>query len=139
MRRTKVNIRPAQRGFVVVAVVVALALAMTLFGVWARAAVRQQHWLEGQALRIEATRLAEAGLARAEFRRANDPEYADETWTIPAADFHSRHAAEVRIRVETVGNTLRYTATADYPVVAVRRARVTKQIEALIPATSTEP
>lgn len=129
MRRTTFCMRPAERGYVIVIVVVVLALAMTLFAMWTQAAVREHHWLNSQAMRLEAIRLAESGLARAEFRRAQDPEYVGETWSIPAADFQNQHAAEVRIRIEPIGTDLRYTATADYPAGAVRRARVTKLIE----------
>jgi hypothetical protein len=138
MRRTYFSIRPARRSFVVVAVVVVLAMAMTLFALWAQAAVREHRWLDGQALRIEAIRLAEAGLARAEFRHAQDPQYIEETWSIPAADLRGKHAAEVRIRVERLGAALRFTATADFPAGTVRRARVTKQIEITNPATGDE-
>ena len=122
MRRTQIFIRRTKRGFVVIAVIVVLAMAMALFGLWAQAAVREHRWLDGQALRIEAAELAESGLARAVIRHAQDSGYTEEAWNIPASEFHSQYAATVRIRVEPVGTALRYTATADYPAGAVRRA-----------------
>jgi hypothetical protein len=121
-----------------ISVVVVLALSMTLFGLWAQAAIREHRWLEGEALRLQAMRLAESGVARAVERRANDPGYLEETWSIPAAEFQSRNAAEVRIRIEAIGDELHVSATADYPADAVRRARVTKQIEILNPIPGDE-
>ena len=132
------TIRHAQRGFVMVVVVVLLAMSMAVFGVWARSAVREHRWLDGEALRLEAGRLAEAGVARAIARRAVDPEYAIETWQIAAADLNGRHAAEVRIRITPADAALRVAATADYPAGAVRRARVTNQVEISNPAPGDE-
>ena len=120
MRRNHIFIRRTQRGFVVIAVIVVLAMAMALFGLWGQAAVREHRWLDGQALRIEATELAESGLARAVIRHAKNAGYWEETWSIPASEFHNSHAATVHIRVEPVSTALRYTATADYPTGAVR-------------------
>jgi hypothetical protein len=138
MRRNSRTRIPGTRGFVLVAILVVLALAMALFGLWAQSAVREQRWLDGEALRLEALRLAEAGVARGIARRAIDPDYANETWRIPAADVGGRHAAEVRIRVTPEGAALRIAATADFPAGAVRRARVTKQIEISNPAPGDE-
>ena len=112
-----------------IAVIVVLALSMALFGLWAQAAIQDHRWLEGEALRMQALRLAESGVARAMARHANDSSYGNETWSVPAAEFKSRHAAEVRIRITPASAALQFAATADYPAAAVRRARVTKQIE----------
>jgi Tfp pilus assembly protein PilX len=138
MRRTNPVIRQAERGFMLISVIVVLALSMTLFGLWAQAAIRQHRWLEGEALRMQATRLAESGVARAIKRRANDRGYTEETWSIPAAEFQSRNAAGVRIRIAAIGDELHVAATADYPADAVRRARITKQIDILNPIPGDE-
>ena len=139
MRRNPKTNSPNDRGFVLVSVIVVIALAMALFGLWAQAAVREQRWLDGEALRMQAGRLAESGVARGIARRASDPDYASETWQIPAAEFSGRHAAEVQIRVTPADATLHVSATADFPAGAVRRARVTKQIEiSLNPAPGDE-
>ena len=121
-----------------ISVIVVLALSMALFGLWAQAAIRQHRWLEGEALRLQATRLAESGVARAISRRASDSSYGNETWSIPAAEFQSRNAAEVRIRIATIGDELHVAATADFPAGTLRRARITKQIDILNPIPGDE-
>jgi hypothetical protein len=105
---------------------------MALFGLWGKTVVREHRRLEGEALRLQAVRLAEAGARRGIARRAVDPQYAHETWPVAAAELDGRHAAEVRIRVTPVADAAtatRVEATAEFPVGAVRRARSTKQLE----------
>lgn len=138
MRRTHRTNRHGNRGFVLVAVVVLLALSMTIFGVWAKSAVQEHRWLDSEALRLEAGRLAEAGVARAIARRANDSQYANEVWKIPADELASHHAADVQIRITPSGSALRVAATAEYPAGAVHRARITKQVEISNPAPGDE-
>jgi len=138
MRCSQRSIQHADRGFVLVVVVVLLSMSMTIFGVWARSAVREHRRLDSEALRLEAGRLAEAGVARAIARRAIDPDYAAGTWQIPAADLDGRHTAEVRIRITPTGAGLRVAATADYPAGAVHRARITKQVEISNPVPGDE-
>jgi Tfp pilus assembly protein PilX len=123
-------------GFVVIAVMVALVISVTLFGLWARAAVREHQEISSQALRIQATRLAEAGLQRAIAQRTADAQYAEETWIIPATDLAGTHAAEVRILItlDASGTALVVKAVAEYPTDEVRHAQVTKQIEIAIPS-----
>ena len=133
---TKLRARP---GFVLVAIVVTIALAMGLFGLWAKAAIAQHRWLDGEALRMQAERLAESGVARAIDRHAADPDYSGETWSIPAEELHGRGPAEVRIRVQTTGDEYRVSVTADFPAGAVHRARITKQIEILSPTPGEAP
>ena len=138
MHRNKKTIRRVDRGFVLVAVIVVLALAMALFGLWAQAAIREHRWLDGEALRLEAGRLAESGVARGIARRAVDPDYASETWQVPAAELNGHHAAKVQIRITPADAALRVAVTADFPAGAVRRARVTKQVEIPNPAPGDE-
>jgi hypothetical protein len=128
-------IRRARPGFVLVTIVVVIALAMSLFGLWAKAAIGQHRWLDVAALQMQAERLAEAGIARAVDRHTADPEYSGETWTIPAAELQSRGPAEVRIQIEATGDELHVSVTADFPAGADRRARVTKNIEVLDPSS----
>jgi len=136
--RHRAKVRP---GFVVASLVVLLVVAMTLFGLWAKAAVREHRQLEYRALELQAIRLAEAGLGRGMARLAADPTYAGETWTISATELDRPQGAEVRIRVvpsESADRPARIEATADFPAGAVRRARHTKQIDIPSPSFDTE-
>jgi Tfp pilus assembly protein PilX len=129
---------PSRRGFVLVAVVVVLTISLALFGVWARAAVQQHRRSRNEALRLQAIRLAEAGLRRAMVRRAAESAYNGETWRVDGSELASVHAGEVRIRVEPSTDIagLRFEATAEFPVGVAQRAQITKRME--IPNTASE-
>lgn len=118
-------------GIVVIAVLVALVISVTLFGLCARAAVREHRQLANQHLRLQTTRLAEAGLQRAIAQRTANPQYTEETWSIPAVDLAGPHAAQVQISVtpNTDGTALALKAVAKYPIGEVRHAQVTKEIQ----------
>ena len=140
----RIGQRDARRGFVVISVVVLLTVVAALFGLWAKAAVSEHRQLEYRQHELQAIRLAEAGVGRGMARRASDPVYDGETWTIPAADLGQSHAAEVTIRVVTAAAdaaTLQIEATANYPAGGpskADRARHTKQIEIPTPSPSEE-
>jgi len=126
------NRRASQRhGVVIVVMVVFIALSLALFGLWAQSLVRGRDRLSMQLYRIQAERLAEAGLERAQARRAADPAYSEEVWSVPAADLDSTHTAQVRIRVTALPNNagLRYEAAAEFPLGQIRHAQRTKKIE----------
>jgi len=117
-------------GFVLVAVVVVFTIGLALFGVWAQAAVAQHRQLRNEQLRLQAVRLAEAGVGRALARRVADPQYVEETWSVPANVLDGNRAAEVRIRIEPApdASAWRVEATAEFPAGALRRAKITKQV-----------
>jgi hypothetical protein len=127
--------RRKRRGFILVIMIVLFAICATLFTLWARSAVHEQASLVGEGRRLQAGRLAEAGIARAVARRAADPQYDGETWSIAAADLAGLRAAEVQIRVTPAEDATRVEATAVYPVETERRAQVTRRLE--IPNRST--
>ena len=139
-RRKSFRGRHASRraGFVIVVVVVLFAVSLALFGIWAQAAIGQHRRLRNEQLRLQAVRLAEAGVSRALARRAADPQYMKETWSVPASALGGPRAAEVRIRIEPTADdaALRVEATAEYPAGATRRAQITRRIE--IPNTRSE-
>jgi Tfp pilus assembly protein PilV len=126
-----INSRTAPRGVVLVAVIVTLTIGLALFAIWARTIVREKRQLANQQFRMQAVRLAEAGIQRARAMRTADPKYENETWSVPAEVLGGRHGAEVRIHVtsEPDATATRYEATAEYPAGAVRRAQITKRIE----------
>src|SRR6188472_1140134 len=88
-----------KRGVILIAVLVLFSLCLTLFGLWSRAVIRERSNLASQQFRLQAGRLAEAGLQRAIAIRATDSNYVDEVWSVPASDLDKAHAAQVRIRV----------------------------------------
>jgi len=123
--------RPKRHGFVIVAVIVLFAISTALFGVWANAAIRTHRQLANLQLRMQAVRLAEAGVRRALARRQADPRYDEEVWSVSAAELGHRQAAEVRIRIgpDADAAKLSVAATAEFPVGTTRQAKVTKHIE----------
>jgi hypothetical protein len=129
------------RGFVLVTVIAVMAISMALFGIWARAVVIEHRRLDVQQFRVQAVRLAEAGLRRAAAQRAALPQYESETWRVPAAELDQLHDAEVSIRVIPIadGKTLAIESTAQYPAGTDRRAQSTKRIEIPNPHPGTEP
>ena len=123
--------RRPNRGVVLVVIIAILSISLVLFGVWARQAVNEQVRLETQQKRLQAIRLAEAGVERAIALRAADRQFKSATWSVPAAQLDAKHSAEVRMKVVPGDEqgTLRYEATAEYPFAAVRRVQITKSIE----------
>lgn len=122
-----------KRGVVLIAVLVLFAVSLTLFGLWSQAVIREHSRLATQQFRVQAVRLAEAGLERAVSLRANDAKYVDEVWSVPATQLDKSHAAQVRIHVTPASGTggIRYEATAEFPVGVPRRVQITKSL--LIP------
>ncbi len=131
--------RERRRGAVLVTIVALIAIALALFGIWAQTAVREHRRQAYQVLRLQAARLAEAGVRRGTVQREADPEYTGETWTIPAESLGGTHAAEVRIRVTPTDDAARFEATAQFPAGAIRRAQVTTRLEISNPVSRVEP
>jgi hypothetical protein len=117
-----------------------LSISLTLFGIWARAVLRERSRLANQQFQLQAIRLAEAGVHRAILRRAADSNYQGEIWSVTADQFDKTRAAEVRIRIAltTAANTTRFEATAEFPAGTVHRARITKSIDLTNPVPSDE-
>jgi hypothetical protein len=133
--------KPSSRnGVILVAVVVVLTISLTLFALWARAALQQHQRITFEQWRMQAVRLAEAGVRRGLARRAADKAFTQETWSLAAEALDQSHAGVVRIRVMAGPDesTMRCNATAEFPAGAVRRAQVTKRIEIPISTTGDE-
>jgi Tfp pilus assembly protein PilX len=128
------------RGVVLIVVIVTTSISLVLFGMWAQNMVKEHRRFANQQYRLQAIRLAEAGIRRAMARKSADPQFQEETWAVPAESLGGTHAANVQIRVSQGDNaaTVRYEATAQFPAGAVRRAQITKRIEAPIPPSGNE-
>ena len=125
--------RLRRNGVTVIVVLALLAVATTLFGVWARAAIRQERQLRQREYQVQSYRLAGAGIGRAIARLAEDPDYTGETWNISAEDLAGRHAARVRITTDpsASGESALVRVTAEHPADAVYLVRHT--VEANVP------
>jgi Tfp pilus assembly protein PilX len=123
------------RGVALVLVIVAMSIALALFAIWTRAIVQAHRRSTSRQSELQAVRLAEAGVRRANALRAANSQYNEETWSIPKENMDGPYAAEVRILVTPIVETslVRYQATAEYPAGATRRAQVTRKAET--PAT----
>jgi Tfp pilus assembly protein PilX len=121
----------ASRGFVLIAVLAVLAISLTLFGVWARGAVAQHRRSQLENVRLQAVRLAEAGVRRAVAMRAADVTYQEEKWSVPTGVLDTKRSAEVRIQVAPNDDhtMLRFSATAEFPLGVVQRAQITRHVE----------
>ena len=91
-------------GTVLVAALVALAIVMSLLATMLLAAVqaRRQLWVERDARQCDL--LLRAGVQRARFRLAADPEYAGETWLLAADAFDDGRHGQVTIRAAKGAN-----------------------------------
>jgi Tfp pilus assembly protein PilX len=132
--------RAQRRGVVLIVVIVTTSISLVLFGIWARNMVKEHRRFANQQYRLQATRLAEAGIRRAMARKSAEPQFQEETWTVPAESLGGTHAANVQIRAMPSDNaaTVRYEATAQFPAGAARRAQITKRIEVPIPPSENE-
>jgi type II secretory pathway component PulK len=138
-KRDTAHGRAPRRGVVLIMVIVTVSVSMVLFGIWAKNMVNEHRRLANQQYRMQATRLAEAGVQRAIARRTADPAFTEESWSVPRESFGGAHGGTVQIRVVAKDDaTLRYEATAQFPAGAARRAQVTRQIEASITSGDNE-
>jgi hypothetical protein len=131
LTRPSCHSRFDRRGAVLVAVIVAVTISLALFTLWAQSIVRDKVQMANQQLRMQAVRLAEAGIQRARARRNVDPEYVGETWTVAPEELGGNRGAMVRILVSTEPQAAvtHIAVTAEYPVGSIRRAQITKRIE----------
>lgn len=129
-----------RRGVVLIVVIVTTSISLVLFGMWAQNIVKEHRRFANQQFRLQATRLAEAGVRRAMTRKSVDPQFEEETWTVPADSLSGPHAATVQIHAvpSDDAKSMRYEATAQFPAGAARRAQITKRIEVPIPPSGNE-
>ena len=137
---SKTRRQAPRRGVVLIVVIVTTSISLVLFGMWAQNMVKEHRRFANQQYRLQATRLAEAGIRRAMARKSADPQFQDETWSVPTESLGGTHAANVQIRATQGDNAaiVRYEATAQFPAGAVRRAQITKRIEVPIPPPGNE-
>jgi type II secretory pathway component PulK len=135
------NCSCSRRGVVLIVVVVVFTISLSLFGLWAKAAIKQHQRSRQQQLRLQAVRLVEAGVNRAIARRAASDEFREETWVVPADELDRLHTAEVRIRIthKDNGSALSVEATADFPAGVTRKVRITRRVDLPQTVARSEP
>ncbi len=119
-----------RRGAVLLTVLICLVIALAVGGAVLRTGLARRGQARAEERRLQADWLAESGLERASAQLAEAPDYAGETWQVPASDLGGRDDGSVTIAVEAVeGHPRRrlVRARADYPRDPSRRARVSKQ------------
>lgn len=116
--------RRRRSAVIMAAVLIALAVVLMMGAVVTQALVVQRQEARGIERQQQAFWLAESGVLRGLRRVADDPEYAGETWRVPAESLGTDKGAVVSISVEPVdkpepGKTL--TVEARYPDDPVHR------------------
>ncbi|MBN2580408.1 MAG: hypothetical protein JXB10_15600 [Pirellulales bacterium] len=122
---------PPRRGMILILVLVCLAVAAMVIVVAVRRAVVADRGAQHAGWNLQAAWLAESGVQRAAARLADDPQYAGQTWDIPAAELDGRHAGKVTIAVRPADDAPRrriVRVTAFFPDDPRFRARQTKEI-----------
>lgn len=119
-------VRPcsSRRGGALVIALVLLTVASLLGVVVVRSVIAHARQLQRTPWRLQAEALAEAGLNRAAVQLRASPDYAGETWQIPAADLGEHFAARVDIRRSDTG----VTVTVLYPDRPADRVQLTRTL-----------
>jgi len=128
-----------RRGLTTVAVLICLLVLGLICGVLVKLGVAYRDRVRTEERRLQAEWLAEAGVDRALARLARDPEYAGESWEIPADALalatsqrpEKGPAAVVAIevgRAEDQGGGWIVRARADYPPAPPRRVRASREV-----------
>ena len=89
-----------RRGVALVAMLVLLSVFMLLAASWVRRIVAERQEVRRYEREVQATRLAESGLARARAQLAHAVDYPGEVWEIPADSWEAHPPAEVQIDVQ---------------------------------------
>lgn len=94
--------RRHRRGAILAAALVCLLIVLLFAGALVQAIVTQRRQARSQEPQSQAMHLADAGLRRAAFQLQQSPDYAGETWRVPAEQLGGAQAAEVLIHVTTL-------------------------------------
>ncbi|WP_435016124.1 hypothetical protein TA3x_003684 [Tundrisphaera sp. TA3] len=116
----------SRRGLVSAVVLVTLLVIGIIGAGLLRAALSRRGEAMAEERKLQAESLAEAGLGRAAARLDADPNFAGETWDVPASDLGGRGAGRVAIRVEPIAdapNRRTVSVQAEYPAGSTYRAR----------------
>lgn len=123
--------RQRRTGAILAVAIVCIAIALMLATALSRAAV-VQHRQSQQGIHQQQTLwLAESGLQRAIFQLRKSPDYAGETWEVPANELDSTHTGLVTIRVQPSGSgdgKADLQVTAQFPADKITAATYTRTL-----------
>lgn len=123
--------RQRRTGAILAVAIVCIAIALMLATALSRAAVVQHRQSQQGINQQQALWLAESGLQRAIFQLRTAPDYAGETWEVPATELDSTHTGLVTIRVQPSGSgdgKTELQVTAKYPAEKTTAATYTRSI-----------
>ena len=120
-----------RRGAIIVFAILALTVVSMLGAALLKTVSQSKQQLQREALHAQAVWLADSGAARAVARLRTSPDYAGETWTVPAEQLSAGRTASVRIVLAPEPDQPDRTiiaATAEYPHGSPTAIRITKRI-----------
>jgi len=123
--------RPPRKGAVLLVAMILITVVLMLVLSWLQVAALQRRTFRALVARTQAEWLVESGIERAVAQLAADPQYAGETWKIPAENLHGQDAAEVTIEIQNVADEAQQrqiSVRADYPLEPHRRQRRSKSL-----------
>lgn len=118
-------------GALVIMMVLLFATSIILMGL-VQQVLRQQRQLKQEIWQVQAQWCTEAGLQRALARLNTDPEYTGEVWTSTISDDQAA-PAEVTITVQPEGSRRRIAVLTEYPLGAVQRVRLRRELWQAMP------
>ncbi len=118
------------RGAILIAALVCLAIVMALLGSMLASAIRTGRQLHAERDLRQCELLLAAGVDRAMLRLAKEPDYRDETWTLPAAQIVATGDGVVTIRVplDSEQKPWPLLVIAEYPTGSERSIRRSRMI-----------
>ncbi len=132
-----------RRGVVLAAALACLMVTILICSALAVTVVREHRALLRRQQQTQALWVAESAVSRARAQLRRNPEYAGETWTIPAADFAGRFPAKAVITLsadEENPSQVRLHVEAYYPDDPVNRILAKRELSIPIsPAEETTP
>ena len=138
--RIRARSKKSRCGLALVAALVCLLVVISLIGSMLQSALRSRRQLHAQRDLRQTECLLEAGADRAAFRLRGDPDYAGETWDVPAAEIIGRGDGQVVIEVKEAdgGGGREVRVLAEYPSGSELSIRRSQTFAIQVPATQAE-
>ena len=127
-RSTARRPRGTNRGAILIAALVCLAIVMALLGVMLASAVRMGRQLHAERDLRQCELLLAAGVERAKWRLTNESDYRGESWKLSPAEIVAKGEGQVTIdaALDSSQQPWTFRVTAEYPVgseLSIRRSR----------------